>query len=94
MDLILTGRLIEATDAERMGLVSRVVPTGAAYATALEIAHTLSNHAPLTLRFAKEAVDRAVSQGLEDGLRLERRLFHLGFATGEFRRGIEQFLAR
>ena len=94
MDLVLTGRLIEAADAERIGLISRVVSSGAAYAAALEIAQDLAKRAPLTLRFAKEAVDRAVSQGLEDGLRLERRLFHLSFATGEFKRGMEQFLAR
>jgi enoyl-CoA hydratase len=94
MDLVLTGRLIEAADAERIGLISRVVPTGTAFAAALEIAQELAKRAPLALRFAKEAVDRAVSHGLEDGLRLERRLFHLSFATGEFKHGLEQFLAK
>jgi hypothetical protein len=44
------------------------------------------------VQFAKEAVDRAVSFGLEDGLRLERRLFHLSFATGEFQQGMQRFL--
>jgi enoyl-CoA hydratase len=94
MDLVLTGRLIEAADAERIGLISRVVPTGTAFAAALEIAQELAKRAPLALRFAKEAVVRAVSHGLEDGLRLERRLFHLSFATGEFKHGLEQFLAK
>jgi enoyl-CoA hydratase len=94
MDLILTGRLINASDAERIGLISRVVAAGAALAAAMEIAELLAGHAPQAVRFAKEAVDRAVSLGLEDGLRLERRLFHLSFATGEFQAGMERFLAR
>lgn len=94
MDLILTGRLINASEAERIGLISRVVAAGGAFNAAVEIAELLASRAPLALRFAKEAVDRAVSFGLEDGLRLERRLFHLSFATGEFQLGIEQFLAK
>jgi len=94
MDLILTGRLINASEAERIGLISRVVPTGAALDTAMEIAELLVERAPFAVRFAKEAVDRAVSFGLDEGLRLERRLFHLSFATGEFRAGMEQFLAK
>jgi len=94
MDLILTGRLINASEAERIGLISRVAATGAALDVALEIAELLVGRAPLAVRLAKEAVDRAVSFGLEDGLRLERRLFHLSFATGEFQAGMEQFLAK
>lgn len=94
MDLILTGRLIGASEAEKIGLISRVVPSGDAFSAALEIAAQIASRAPFAVRFAKEAVDRAVSFGLEDGLRLERRLFHLSFATGEFERGMEQFLAK
>ncbi|MDR3466335.1 MAG: enoyl-CoA hydratase-related protein [Xanthobacteraceae bacterium] len=94
MDLVLTGRLIGAAEAERIGLVSRVVPAGAARAAALDIARDLARQPPLAVRLAKEAVDRAVGFGLEDGLRLERRLFHLTFATGEFHRGMDDFLQR
>jgi len=94
MDLTLTGRLIDASEAERIGLISRIAATGAALDAALEIAELLAGRAPLAMRFAKEAVDRVVSFGLEDGLRLERRLFHLSFATGEFQAGMEQFLAK
>ena len=93
MDMILTGRLIKATEAERCGLISRVVGAGAAYAVAMEVATQLATQAPQALRFAKEAVHRAVSVGLEDGLRLERRLFHLSFATGERHEGTRTFLA-
>ena len=94
MDLILTGRLISAAEAERIGLISRVVAPGAALATALEAARQIAAHPTLAVRFAKEAVHRAVSVGLEDGIRLERRLFHLSFATGEFHRGMQKFLAK
>lgn len=94
MDLMLTGRLIWAPEAERIGLVSRVVQPGEALAAALDVARQIAVHPPFAVRFAKEAVHRAVSVGLEDGIRLERRLFHLSFATGEFQRGMQKFLAK
>jgi len=93
MDLILTGRLIDASEAERIGLISRVAATGVALNAALEIAELVASRTPFAVRFAKEAVDRAVSVGLEEGLRLERRLFHLSLATGELHAGIAQFHA-
>jgi enoyl-CoA hydratase len=93
MDLILTGRTIPALEAERIGLISRVVPAGHALETAVAIAGEIAARAPFAIRFAKEAVDRAVSIGLADSLRLERRLFHLSFATGELHDGTRQFLA-
>jgi enoyl-CoA hydratase len=94
MDLVLTGRLIDAIEAERIGLISRVVPAGSAFDAALDVAQDIAGRPPLTLRFAKEAVDQAVSSGLDQGLRLERRLFHLSFATGALHEGAAQFLAR
>jgi len=94
MDLVLTGRLIDAPEAEKIGLISRVVPSGDAVDAALSIGEQIATRAPFAARFAKEAVDRALSFGLEDGLRLERRLFHLSFATGEFQHGMQQFIAK
>lgn len=93
MDLILTGRAIPAHEAERIGLISRMVPAGRALETAMEIAGEIATRAPFATRFAKEAVDRAVSVGLAENLRLERRLFHLSFATGELHDGMRQYLA-
>jgi enoyl-CoA hydratase len=93
MDLILTGRQIEALEAERIGLISRVVPTGQAMGAALDIARQLAARPPFAIRLAKEAVDGAVSVGLQEGLRLERRSFHLSFATGELHDGLRKFLA-
>ncbi len=71
-----------------------MVAPGGAIDAALAIAEQIATRAPFAARFAKEAVDRALSFGLEDGLRLERRLFHLSFATGEFQHGMEEFLAK
>lgn len=93
MDLVLTGRAIPAQEAERIGLISRVVPAGHALETAMEIAGEIAARAPFAVRFAKEAVDRAVSIGFADSLRLERRLFHLSFATGELHDGMRRYLA-
>jgi enoyl-CoA hydratase len=94
MDLVLTGRLVTASEAEKIGLISRVVSTGQALERALEVASLIAGKAPFAVRFAKEAVERAVSRGLEDGLRIERHLFHLSFATGEFQEGMRRFFAR
>lgn len=94
MDMMLTGRMMNADEAERAGLVSRVVADGDAERTAMEVAAQIATRPPFALRFAKEAVHRAVSVGLEDGIRLERRLFHLSFATGEFHAGMDAFLGR
>jgi enoyl-CoA hydratase len=71
-----------------------VVAPGGAVDAALAIAEQVATRAPFAARFAKEAVDTALSFGLKDGLRLERRLFHLSFATGEFQQGMQQFLAK
>jgi enoyl-CoA hydratase len=94
MDLMLTGRLIDAPEAERLGLISRVVAKGNSLEAALGIAQQIASRAPFTVRFAKEAVHHAVSIGLEEGLRLERRLFHLTFATGDLHEGMRQFVAK
>jgi enoyl-CoA hydratase len=94
MDRILTGRLIDAPEAERLGLISRVVASGKSLEAALDIAQQIASRAPFAVQFAKEAVHRAVSVGLEEGLRLERRLFHLSFATGELHEGMRQYAAR
>lgn len=94
MDMVLTGRLISAIEAERIGLISRVVEDGEAYLTACEAAKLIAAHPVRAVRFAKQAVDRAVSAGLADGLALERRLFHLSFATGELQPRLDRFLTR
>lgn len=92
MDLVLSGRIIDAPEAEQIGLISRVVPAGQAVAEATVVAKAIASRSVMAARFAKEAVDVAVSVGLTEGLRLERRLFHQSFATGELHDGIRKFL--
>src|SRR6185312_1388809 len=81
MDLILTGRTIDAAEAERGGLVSRVVPADTLLDEAKAVAATIAGMSLSASRMAKEAVDRAFESTLADGLLYERRLFHSAFAT-------------
>lgn len=91
MDLILTGRTIGAEEAERSGLVSRVVPTDKLLQEAQDIAETISSYSKPSTLIAKEAVNRAEETGLSDGLLFERRLFHSLFATTDQKEGMRAF---
>ncbi len=91
MDLILTGRTIDAAEAERSGLVSRVVPAGALLEEANAIATTISQMSRSAARMAKEAVNRAFESTLAEGLLYERRLFHSAFATDDQTEGMAAF---
>src|SRR5581483_10615933 len=87
MDLCLTGRMMDAAEAERAGLVSRVVPAGQLIDEALKIAERIAAmSAPATL-MVKEAVNRAFETTLAEGIRFERRLFHSTFATEDQKEG-------
>ncbi|MFB9930003.1 enoyl-CoA hydratase [Amycolatopsis halotolerans] len=94
MDLVLTGRMIGAEEAERAGLVSRIVPADAlpeeAVATAAKIA-AMSKPAAM---LAKEAVNRAFETSLSEGLLFERRLFHSTFATADQKEGMTAFVEK
>ncbi len=94
MDMCLTGGLITAQEALRIGLVSRIVPTERLMTEARAIAETIAGRSPTAVRGIKESINAAVSVGLGQGLRLERRLFHATFATGELRDGLRRFLER
>jgi enoyl-CoA hydratase len=83
MDLILTGRTIDAAEAERSGLVSRVVPADDLLAEAGKVAATIAGMSLSAARMAKEAVNRAFDSTLAEGLLYERRLFHSAFATDD-----------
>lgn len=77
LDLVLTGKRLDAGEALKIGLVNRVVPRPALLTAAKSLAYTLCRHRPRTVRLAKRAVRRGTDLNLADGLRLERRLFGL-----------------
>jgi len=91
MDMVLTGRTMDAVEAERCGLVSRLVPTAMLIDEALRCASLIASYsAPVTL-LAKEAVNRAFETSLAEGVRFERRLFHSTFAIEDQKEGMNAF---
>lgn len=94
MDLILTGRLVDAAEAERIGLISRVVPADQLLAEVTRIAEQIAGYGKLAATAARECVDRALETGLSDGIRYERRVFHALFATEDQQEGMQAFLQK
>ena len=92
MDLALTGRMMDAAEAERAGLVSRVVPLDKLMDEALGAALTIASMGRLAVYAAKECVNRAFESGLSDGVMFERRLFNGLFATEDRKEGMDAFL--
>ncbi|MFW6186597.1 MAG: enoyl-CoA hydratase [Actinomycetota bacterium] len=91
MDMILTGRQIDAAEAERAGLVSRVVPAADLLEEALGVAGTIASRPLPAAMAAKEAVNTAFETTLAQGVHLERRLFHALFATEDQKEGMAAF---
>lgn len=91
MDLCLTGRMMDAAEAERLGLVSRVVPAADLLAQAQEIAATIAGKSRVGTLALKEAVNRAFETSLAEGLLFERRTFHALFATADQKEGMAAF---
>ena len=94
MDLALTGRMMDATEAERAGLVSRIVPVDKLMEEALGAALMICDYGRLAVLAAKESVNRAFESGLADGVMFERRLLHALFATQDQKEGMDAFLAK
>jgi enoyl-CoA hydratase len=94
MDMILTARMMGADEAERAGLVSRVVPAAELMSTAMAAAETICGFSGPSVMMAKEAVNRAYESPLSDGIIFERRLFHSLFGTEDKNEGMEAFLAK
>jgi enoyl-CoA hydratase len=94
MEMILTGEPIDAREAHRLGLVSRVVPNELLVEDALALAAKIATRSPLALRMAKEAVNAAYEMSLTEALAHERRLFFLLFASEDQKEGMAAFLEK
>jgi enoyl-CoA hydratase len=94
MDLILTGRMMGADEAERSGLVARVVPVAKLREEALKLAATIAEMSLPIAMMAKEAINRAYETSLSEGLRFERRLFHPMFAVADQKEGMGAFIEK
>lgn len=94
MDMNLTGRFMEAAEAERSGLVSRVVPTPKLIPEAMAAARKIAEKSSVTAKAVKESVNRAYETTLREGLLFERRTFHSMFATEDQKEGMAAFLEK
>ncbi len=94
MDMVLTGRMMDAAEAERSGLVSRVVPTAKLLEEALAVAARIAELSRPAVMIAKEAVNRAYETTLAEGIRFERRVFHSLFATEDQKEGMAAFIEK
>jgi len=92
MDMTLTGRMMDAAEAERAGLVSRVVPLDKLMDETLGAALMISEYSQIAVMAAKESVNRAFEGSLNDGIMFERRLFHALFATADQKEGMNAFV--
>lgn len=94
MDLILTGRMIDAEEAERAGLVSRIIPAADLQAEAASVANTIAAMSLPAAYVAKEAVNRAFETSLAEGILFERRAFHATFALADRAEGMAAFVEK
>jgi enoyl-CoA hydratase len=94
MDLCLTGRMMDATEAERAGLVARVVPAASLMDEAMKVAETIAAMSLPALMVAKEAVNRAFETTLAEGMSVERNLFHATFALEDRSEGMAAFIEK
>jgi enoyl-CoA hydratase len=94
MDMILTGRTMDAAEAERSGLVSRVVPADKLLDEALAVAARIAGLSRPAVMIAKESVNRAYETSLAEGVRFERRVFHSLFATEDQKEGMAAFIEK
>jgi enoyl-CoA hydratase/carnithine racemase len=91
MEMILTGEIIDAREASRIGLINQVVPSGEFMVAVKETAHKMASKGPIALRYAKEAIQKGMDLTLEQGLRLEADLYFLLHTTKDRTEGIKAY---
>lgn len=94
MEMCLTGRMMDAAEAEQAGLVARVVPAADLMASVMELAETIADMSTPMTMMVKELVNRSFENTLSDGLRTERRMFHSAFASEDQKEGMAAFLEK
>lgn len=94
MDMILTGRMMSAQEAERAGLVARIIPTEQLLDETLEAAQTIANYGKLSVLVARESVNRALEMSLSEGLLFERRMYHALWTTDDQTEGMQAFMEK
>jgi enoyl-CoA hydratase len=94
MDLVLTGRMMDAQEAERAGLVARIVPADKLLDEAFSVANVICEYSLPAVMMAKESVNRAYESSLAEGILFERRNFHSLFATEDQKEGMQAFLGK
>jgi enoyl-CoA hydratase len=94
MDMALTGRMMDAAEAERAGLVSRIVPLEKLMEETLAAALMIANYSQIAVMAAKESINRAYEGTLSDGVMFERRMFHALFATNDQKEGMAAFVEK
>jgi enoyl-CoA hydratase len=94
MEMILTGRMMDAEEAERAGLVSRVVPASDLIDEAIKVADRIADMSGLVVGMAKDSVNRAFETTLAEGVRFERRMFQATFATEDRKEGMDAFVEK
>lgn len=94
MDMVLTGRMMNAHEAERSGLVSRVVPYAELAHEVLQAAIAIADLSRISVMAAKESVNRSFESALSEGIVFERRVFHSMFATADQKEGMDAFLSK
>jgi enoyl-CoA hydratase len=94
MDMVLTGRMMDAAEAERAGLVSRIVPLEKLMEETMAAALMIANYSQIAVMAAKESINRAYEGTLSDGVMFERRMFHALFATNDQKEGMAAFVEK
>lgn len=94
MEMILTGLPISASEAERYGLVSKVFPVDKVLDEAVKLGEKISTHSKLIVALAKESVNNSLNLGLDEGGKVEKRLFHSTFATNDRKEGMAAFIEK